>query len=159
MWLTFAFLSAALLGLYDVCKKRSLAGNAVLPVLWINTLLCAGIFLPLILLSAFGALGAADSLYIPLGDTHGHLLVAAKSVIVLSSWICGYYAIKHLPLTIVGPINASRPVLVLVGALLVYGERLNAWQWAGVLLTIFSLPGMGFAEIITRSLEPICTLR
>ena len=139
MWLTFAFLSAALLGLYDVCKKRSLAGNAVLPVLWINTLLCAGIFLPLILLSAFGALGAANSLYIPLGDTHGHLLVAAKSVIVLSSWICGYYAIKHLPLTIVGPINASRPVLVLVGALLVYGERLNAWQWAGVLLTIFSL--------------------
>ena len=65
--------------------------------------------------------------------------MAAKSVIVLSSWICGYYAIKHLPLTIVGPINASRPVLVLVGALLVYGERLNAWQWAGVLLTIFSL--------------------
>ncbi len=103
MWLTFAFLSAALLGLYDVCKKRSLAGNAVLPVLWINTLLCAGIFLPLILLSAFGALGAAGSLYIPLGDTHGHVLVAAKSVIVLSSWICGYYAIKHLPLTIVGP--------------------------------------------------------
>ena len=44
-----------------------------------------------------------------------------------------------MPLTIVGPINASRPVLVLVGALLVYGERLNAWQWAGVLLTIFSL--------------------
>lgn len=139
MWLTLAFLSAALLGLYDVCKKRSLAGNAVLPVLWLNTLLCASIFLPLILLSALGVLGAADSLYIPRGGIHGHLLVAAKSVIVLSSWICGYFAIKHLPLTIVGPINASRPVLVLLGALLVYGERLNAWQWAGVVLTIFSL--------------------
>lgn len=139
MWLTLAFLSAALLGLYDVCKKRSLAGNAVLPVLWLNTLLCASIFLPLILLSALGVLGAADSLYIPRGGTYGHLLVAAKSVIVLSSWICGYFAIKHLPLTIVGPINASRPVLVLLGALLVYGERLNAWQWAGVVLTILSL--------------------
>ena len=29
----------------------------------------------------------------------------------------GYYGMKHLPLTIVGPINATRPVLVLVGAM------------------------------------------
>ena len=45
---------------------------------------------------------------------------------------------KHLPLTIVGPINATRPVMVLVGALLVYGERLNLWQWLGVLLAVLS---------------------
>ena len=45
---------------------------------------------------------------------------------------------KHLPLTIVGPINATRPVMVLVGAMLIFGERLNAWQWAGVWLTIVS---------------------
>ena len=45
---------------------------------------------------------------------------------------------KHLPLTIVGPINATRPVMVLVGALLVFGERLNGWQWAGVLLAVTS---------------------
>jgi drug/metabolite transporter (DMT)-like permease len=45
---------------------------------------------------------------------------------------------KHLPLTIVGPINATRPVMVLVGALLVFGERLNLWQWLGVLLAVAS---------------------
>ena len=45
---------------------------------------------------------------------------------------------KHLPLTIVGPINATRPVMVLVGALLVFGERLNGWQWMGVLLAVAS---------------------
>ena len=61
-----------------------------------------------------------------------------KAVIVLSSWVCGYYAMKHLPLTIVGPINATRPVMTLVGALLIYGESLNLWQWAGVLLAIVS---------------------
>ena len=38
MWLTLAFTSAALLGFYDVAKKKSLTGNAVLPVLLLNTL-------------------------------------------------------------------------------------------------------------------------
>ena len=45
---------------------------------------------------------------------------------------------KHLPLTIVGPINATRPVMVLVGALLVFGERLNVYQWIGVALAVAS---------------------
>ena len=61
-----------------------------------------------------------------------------KAVIVLSSWLCGYYGMKWLPLTIVGPINATRPVMVLVGAMLVFGERLNVFQWVGVLLAIAS---------------------
>lgn len=68
-----------------------------------------------------------------------HLLVALKAIIVLSSWICGYFGLKHLPLTIVGPINATRPVLVLVGAMLFFGERLNIYQWTGVLLAILSI--------------------
>ena len=68
-----------------------------------------------------------------------HLLVVLKAVIVLSSWICGYFGLKHLPLTIVGPINATRPVLVLVGAMLFFGERLNIYQWTGVLLAILSI--------------------
>jgi transporter family protein len=65
--------------------------------------------------------------------------VVLKACIVLSSWICGYFGLKHLPLTIVGPINATRPVLVLVGAMLIFGERLNAYQWTGVVLAIASI--------------------
>ena len=37
MWLLLAFLSATLLGFYDVFKKKSLKDNAVLPVLFLNT--------------------------------------------------------------------------------------------------------------------------
>ncbi len=70
---------------------------------------------------------------------HAHLLVFVKAIIVLSSWILGYFGLKHLPLTLVGPINATRPVLVLVGASLIFGERLNVYQWAGVLLAILSI--------------------
>ena len=46
MWLLLAFLSAALLGFYDVFKKKSLRDNAVLPVLFLNTLFSSLIFLP-----------------------------------------------------------------------------------------------------------------
>ena len=53
MWLLLAFLSAALLGFYDVCKKKALSGNAVLPVLFLNTLICSLLFLPFILISSF----------------------------------------------------------------------------------------------------------
>lgn len=133
MWILLAFTSACLLGFYDVFKKKSLADNAVLPVLMINTVVCALFFFPIIIGSAAGWMGV-----IPAGDLRAHGLVLLKSVIVLSSWVCGYYAMKHLPLTIVGPINATRPVMTLVGALLIYGECLNGWQWAGVTLAILS---------------------
>lgn len=133
MWILLAFTSACLLGFYDVFKKKSLADNAVLPVLMINTVVCALFFLPIIIGSAAGWMNM-----IPAEGVRAHGLVLLKSVIVLSSWVCGYYAMKHLPLTIVGPINATRPVMTLVGALLIYGECLNGWQWAGVTLAIFS---------------------
>ena len=140
MWLLLAFTSALLLGLYDVAKKQALRDNAVLPVLLLNTLFSSLLFLPTILSTA-GGWGWFDAtpLRCPAGDLHAHLLVVLKSCIVLSSWVFGYFGIKHLPLTIVGPINATRPVMTLVGAMLIFGERLNACQWTGVLLALVSL--------------------
>ena len=137
MWLTLAFTSAALLGFYDVAKKKSLTGNAVLPVLLLNTLFSSLVFLPA-LLSAECGLGWFEGTVLEAspGTLHAHGLVVLKSVIVLTSWIFGYFGMKHLPITIVGPINATRPVMVLVGALLVFGEGLNLYQWAGVALAV-----------------------
>lgn len=139
MWLLLAFCSAALLGFYDVFKKKSLNDNAVLPVLGLNTLFSSLIFLPFILISAF-APSVLDStiFYVPEAGWDVHKFIILKSFIVLSSWIFGYFGMKHLPLTIVGPINATRPVMTLVGAMLIFGERLNMYQWIGVLLAIVS---------------------
>ena len=125
-------MSAALLGFYDSFKKKALQGNAVIPVLFLNTVFCSLIFLPLIILSATGTLPAGSTFHVGSGGWAMHRYIILKSFIVLSSWLAGYIGMKHLPLTIVGPINATRPVMVLIGALLVFGERLNAWQWAGV---------------------------
>lgn len=137
-WLLLAFLSALLLGFYDVFKKKALSGNSVIPVLFLNTLFCSCIFLPFIILSA--ATGVLDNtiFHVSSGGWEVHRYILLKSCIVLSSWICGYFAMKHLPLTIVGPVNATRPVMVLLGAMLVFGEELNLYQWIGVLLAITS---------------------
>lgn len=144
MWLILAFLSAMLLGFYDVFKKLSLKDNAVIPVLFLNTVFCSCIFLPLVILSQTGTIVPGDTLYIPLPNAHDHLYIILKSAIVLASWICAYYGLKHLPLTIASPINATRPVLVLFGAIFIFGEHLNAWQWAGVIISI-----IGFGMIST----------
>lgn len=140
MWLTLAFTSAALLGLYDAAKKQALTNNAVLPVLLLNTLFSTLFFIPAILSAEFG-LGWFDGTLLEAsrGTATAHGLVILKSVIVLTSWIFGYFGMKHLPITIVGPINATRPVMVLVGAFLLFGERLNAYQWIGVALALVSL--------------------
>lgn len=139
MWLLLAFCSAALLGFYDVFKKKSLNNNAVLPVLGLNTLFSSLIFLPLILISAYAPSVLNGSIfYVPEAGWEVHKFIILKSFIVLSSWIFGYFGMKHLPLTIVGPINATRPVMTLVGAMLIFVERLNMYQWIGVLLAIVS---------------------
>lgn len=138
MWFIFALGSAFLLGFYDVFKKQSLRDNAVIPVLFANTVISTLIFLPLIILSPIGVVPEDSHWYVCNIATSQHLWVMLKAVIVLSSWVCGYFAIKHLPLTVVGPVNATRPVMTLVGALLLFGEHLNLWQWAGVVVAIIA---------------------
>ena len=139
MWVTGALLSSFLLGIYYIFQKTALKGNAVLSVLFISTAISSLLFLPLILLSKTGVLGIENFFYVPSGNLQEHLAVMLKSCIVFSSWFCGYYAIKHLSITLVGPVKASQPVLTLLGATLILGEHLNGYQWIGVLLGIASL--------------------
>ena len=145
MWLLLAFVSATLLGFYDTSKKAALKDNAVLPVLFLNTLFSTIIFSPFILdvlvgNDWFAGTSLETAPYQGEGNMlKAHLMVVVKAVIVLTSWIAGYFGIKHIPITIVGPINATRPVMVLVGAMLLFGERLNLCQWIGVLLSMLSI--------------------
>ena len=138
MWVLLAFVSAALLGCYDFFKKVSLKDNSVIAVLFLNTLFSTILFLPFILLSRTGVI-VNGPLYVPSVGLYVHMLLMLKAVIVLSSWLCGYIGIKHLPITLVSPIQSTRPVLVLLGALFFFGESLNLYQWIGVLIAILSV--------------------
>lgn len=142
MWISTAFIAAALYGFYDSFKKLSLHGNAVLPVLFLNTLISSVLLVPWLVLSKAGML-EGTMFHVAGGDWHVHKYILLKSFIVLSSWASGYYALKNLPLTIVGPVNATRPVMVLLGGMILFGERLNPYQWVGVFFAALSFYMLG----------------
>lgn len=153
-WFFLAAASAILLGFYDVFKKQSLRDNAVVPVLLINTALSSLLFLPLLSGSQLSWISPDSRWYIPPAPLTHHLFVMGKAVLVLSSWVCGYFAIKHLPLTLVGPINATRPVMTLMGALLIYH---NSTLGSGQGCSWPSAPSFSSAAAAAKKGSTFCT--
>jgi len=137
MWILLAVISSISLGFFDVFKKLSLEHNNVFVVLLLNVLLCAILVSPLTIMSLMGNPECALT-------AHGHALIAIKSLIVTISWLLGFASMKYLPLSISGSINAARPILVLVGAIVIFGESPNTIQWAGIILGFVSLLWVGF---------------
>ena len=85
LWLLLAFLSATLLGFYDVFKKLSLKGNAILPVLFLNTVFSSLIFIPFILGSRLGWFSPTNMFYVSATSLSTHAYIFFKSMLVLSS--------------------------------------------------------------------------
>ncbi len=140
MWIPLVICSAIFLGIYDIFKKLSVKENVVVLVLLFSSATSLVMFLPLIGISIFSPETLYDSLfYIPFTNWHDQFLIFLKSIIVLSSWIFSFYAMKYLPISIVGPIRSSAPMWTLLGAVFVLHESLNAYQWTGILLIIISL--------------------
>jgi len=147
MWTLLAFISAVCLGCYDISKKVALRQNAVIDVLTISICVSAMLLsVPLVLSRCLPETLAGTPFFVPQLDLQGHLFTLLKSVIVLSSWVFAYVSLKHLPISIVSPMQATRPMWTLVGALFLFGERLNAWQWVGVLLAIGTIFAFSFHE-------------
>ena len=84
-------MSAALLGCYDSFKKHALRENAVIPVLFLNTLFSSLIFLPFIVLSGSSTVLDGTVFHVASGGWELHRYILLKALIVLSSWILGYF--------------------------------------------------------------------
>ncbi len=139
MWIILAFISALLLGSYEVFKKVSLKDNAVIPVILVSILVSCLILTPFLFLSEFFPDTIKNSIYfVPRVDLHAHLLFILKAFIVLTSWLFAYFGLKHLPISLASPIKATQPMWTVVGALLIFGEKLNGYQVAGIGITLVS---------------------
>ncbi|MDO9155028.1 MAG: DMT family transporter [Paludibacter sp.] len=138
MWLILGFISALLLGSYEVSKKVSLQNNAVIPVMLSSILISCLILTPVFLLSRLNPTYLGEAFTVPFVDFRTHLKLILKAVIVLSSWLFAYFAIKHLPITLASPIKATQPIWVVIGGVLLFGEKLNGYQIAGVVVTLIS---------------------
>ncbi|MGE9293197.1 MAG: EamA family transporter [Puniceicoccales bacterium] len=136
-WVTLGLFSAVVLGLYDLGKKHAVRDNAVLPVLFWAQVVSATIWLPWVITSHVRPdLIPTNLLQVEPIDALGHLRLFAKSALVGTSWIFAYFALKHLPISLVAPIRATSPVWTLIGALVLLGERFSGLQWTGIAVTL-----------------------
>lgn len=132
-WLPLTIASALLLGFYDYFKKVALDGNAVMPSLFVSVATGALAWLPFIVWSAIapGSL-PLEMCHVSTMSGHGHLLLFAKAALVGSSWLCGYYGIEKLPLSVAGPIRATAPLWTILMAILFFHESPSGKQVAGM---------------------------
>lgn len=140
MWIYLGLLAALFLGLHNLCKKHAVQGNEVFPVL-LGTVVSGFLYIASFYLIAIfhpkyavekGIVFQTISI-----STHGFIFI--KSCIMASSWVLAYQALKHLPITIVTPIRSAGPFFTFIGAIVIYKESPNNFQWAGFFLIIFSM--------------------
>ncbi|MFY0605691.1 MAG: DMT family transporter [Cyclobacteriaceae bacterium] len=134
MWLLLAIASAFFLGFYDIFKKISLKENAVLPTLFLSTVFASIIMGGITLASISGWVAADHPAFVSHLTLSEHLRIILKTVIVLTSWICTYFALKNLPLTIFAPIRSTGPLWTMLGAFFIFSEKLSPLQGVGAAL-------------------------
>lgn len=131
-WLGYIAASAVTLAIYDICKKHSVSGNRPFSVLLITS--ATGFLTTAAALACAGRLEAAIML-----APHDIALLAVKSLIVATSWSLAYYALRTLPVTVMGPIRATGPIWTTLAAMMLFCEVPTARQAAG-----FALAFTGF---------------
>lgn len=149
-WIAASLLSALFLGFYDLSTKHAVRDNAVLPVLFLANVCSSVVWLTLLAVNAAtsgasgdGGLPAMFQVDALTWTQHAQLLL--KSTIVAGSWMCSYFALKSLPLSLAAPIRATGPMWTLFGALLVLGERPSWLEMVGVGITLASFFGLSLA--------------
>jgi drug/metabolite transporter (DMT)-like permease len=141
-WIVASLVSAFFLGCYDLSTKHAVRGNAVLPVLFLANGCSALIWLVLQRGASLAPPAFAPTLHVDTLTGFQHLQLLLKSVIVAASWVCSYFAVKHLPVSLAAPIRATGPVWTLLGATLVLGERPTWLEGLGIVITLGSFLGL-----------------
>ena len=129
-WTYWILASAVFLAFYDLAKKASVRDNAVLPTLLVST--CFGCLAYVAGLSVGGQFFAATEFTLEVVA-----FSAIKCMIVGTSWVFTFCALRTLPISIATPIRASAPALVFLIALFLYGECPSLLQAIGM-ATVFA---------------------
>lgn len=125
IWLIPTLFSALMLGIYDICKKDSVRDNSVMPALFFATL--SGTLFFLLLTACTGNLSAA----VCCSKQH-FLFTLLKAFIVSGSWVCVFYAMRELPVTLASPIRATSPLWTAIGGIIIYREIPGTIQAIGM---------------------------
>ncbi|MEI8090133.1 MAG: DMT family transporter [Opitutaceae bacterium] len=141
-WIVASLVSAFFLGCYDLSTKHAVRDNAVLPVLFFANACSAVVWLLLQAGTTLAPHSFPPALHVDALSGFRHLQLLLKSILVAGSWVCSYFAVKHLPVSLAAPIRATGPVWTLLGATLVLGERPTWLEGLGIVITLASFLGL-----------------
>ncbi|MDE3084534.1 MAG: DMT family transporter [Verrucomicrobiota bacterium] len=144
-WIIATLASAFFLGCYELFTKHAVRDNAVLPVLFLTNVCSAVVWMLLMAGHAAAAGVFPDALIVAPLTLWQHELIAFKSLIVATSWVATYFAVKHLPVSISSPVRATGPLWTLLGALAILAERPTGLELLGIATTLASFIGLSFA--------------
>jgi bacterial/archaeal transporter family protein len=137
-WILASLVAAVFLGLYELCSKHAVSGNAVFPVIFLGAVASAAVWSVLLPVGALLPEALPPALRADPLTWVDHARIFFKSFIVALSWVFTYFAVKHLPVSIAGPVRSTGPLFSFAGALLFFGERPHVWQLVGVVVTLVS---------------------
>ncbi|MBQ2954969.1 MAG: DMT family transporter [Clostridia bacterium] len=125
-WVWLVLLYGVLKGARDIAKKKALEKSTVLSVLFFYTFLSFLLVLP----GAGGAMGVSGAF---LGYT------AIKSFVIFVGWICGFYALEKMPVSLYGVLDLSQMLFTMLLGVVFLGERMTLLQGAGLMLVLGGL--------------------
>lgn len=124
-WLWMVIISGILLGFWDITKKQAFKKNSIVSVLAFYSLFCF-IFVSFEFSNAINLTG--DKI----------LVIFIKTIIIFLSWVLGFTAIKHLPISIVTPFDTVNPLFTIIFGIVILGESLGLLQGVGILIMLVS---------------------
>ncbi len=137
IWMLLTLFYGLVKGLREIVKKKSLEKSTVMEVLFFYTLIGFVLLLP-------------DIGEVSVMDAHLMLMVALKSLVIFLAWICGFRAIKEIPVSLYGLLDLSRVVFSMALGVFLLREVLSTGQIAGMILVALGLSALRFEGRVNR---------
>ena len=121
MWIVLVLIYGILKGVRDIAKKKALTLNGVVEVLFVYTALAFIFTFP-----TSGHVGGVP--------TKELLLIAFKAFIIFVAFLCSFYAIEKMPVSLYGVIDLSRMMFAMILGVFVLKETLGMYQIIALIL-------------------------
>ena len=137
-WVLLVLLYGSLKGAREIFKKKAMVKSTVIEVLVMYTAISFVIVAATTAGEiAFGGTGARAYLF---GLTAAqYAAIAVKSFVIFVAWICGFRALRKMPVSVYGILDMARVVFSALLGILILSERPSLFQAAGIVLVCLGL--------------------
>lgn len=139
-WVFLVLLYGILKGAREIAKKKAMSKNTVMEVLVAYTVLSFVMVIPQV-----KDAGGMEIKY--------YLLVALKAFAIFLAWICSFYSLKHLPVSLYGILSLSRILFATFLGVIILHESLAFNQLIGLFLVSTGLLLLKFKPFKKKSID------